>query len=216
MSRTEESTRATLQLKAEHISKEYDLRPVLTDISLELKRGDCLGITGRNGSGKSTLLKILANVLERSSGTVAWEIRGRKLKEEKLPTHLGYVAPYLELYTEFSIRELLDLLGGMRRTPPDIDYAMTLVERFSLQDRLNDRVDSFSSGMRQRVKYILALAHHPSFLMLDEPMTNLDEEGQRTIREIVTAEREDRITLIATNDAGDLELCTHRLGLEEM
>ena len=209
----EDRAESALELHAGSISKEYDLRPVLHDISFQLQRGDCLGITGRNGSGKSTLLKILANVLERTSGTIFWNLNGSSLKEEQLPAHLGYVAPYLELYTEFSITELLDLLGSMRGSLPDTDYALHLVDRFRLSERLHDRVDSFSSGMRQRVKYILALAHHPSFLMLDEPMTNLDEDGERTIREIVMEEREKRITVVATNDREDLEMCTHRLGL---
>ncbi|MCB0713483.1 MAG: ABC transporter ATP-binding protein [Ignavibacteriae bacterium] len=204
----------SLRLTAQEITKSYNLQPVLTGVSLQLNRGNCLGITGRNGAGKSTLLKILANVLESSSGSLSWELRGLNLKEEALPKHLGYVAPYLELYTEFSIIELLNLLGEMRQERPDMDYALNLVDRFKLRERVNDRVDSFSSGMRQRVKYIIALAHHPSFLMLDEPMSNLDEDGQRVVREIVTTERSERITIVATNDADDLEMCTHRLRLE--
>ena len=210
-----EPLRRDLQVSAEGIYKEYDLRPVLQDISFQLHQGEILGITGRNGSGKSTLLGVLANVLERSAGSVEWKVNGSQLKEERLPKHLGFVAPYLQLYGEFSLLELLEMFGNIRQQRSDKGYALELSERFHLQDRLNDHIDSFSSGMKQRVKYILALSHHPSFLLLDEPMTNLDEDGQGVVRNVVKAEQEERITLIATNDAQDLQLCTHRLRLDE-
>ncbi len=203
-----------LELRVEGLAKQYNLRPVLAGIGFSLKRGEVLGITGRNGSGKSTLIKILANVLERSSGSVAWLVEDKPLKEEHLPRRIGFVSPYLQLYTEFTPREHLQILSRMRGAPHDPDYADSLLERFGLADRADDVLSSFSSGMLQRAKYILALSHHPSFLFLDEPMTNLDEKGMAAIRELVTEEREGRVTVIATNDADDLALCTHRLALE--
>ncbi|MCE2502447.1 MAG: ABC transporter ATP-binding protein [Chlorobi bacterium] len=204
----------TLQIISDKVCKAYDLRPVLTDISLTIERGTTLGITGRNGSGKSTLLKILANVLEKTSGSVEWMIGNERIKEETLPRHLGYVAPYLELYLEFSIVELLKILGRIRGVSPDMDYVSHLLERFELADRTKERIESFSSGMRQRVKYILALSHHPDFLMLDEPMTNLDEDGQAIVRKTISREAFERITVIATNEKEDLSLCTHRISLD--
>ena len=203
-----------LQLISENVCKSYDLRPVLTNISLRLERGSTLGITGHNGSGKSTLLKIFANVLEKTSGRVEWQVGKKGLKEENLPQHLGYVAPYLELYSEFTVLELLDLLGQMRGTPPDQEYASLLLDRFGLANRTTDAIQAYSSGMKQRVKYVLALSHHPCFLMLDEPMTNLDEDGQAVIREILLEEQANRITVIATNEKEDLKLCTHKLALD--
>lgn len=204
----------SLELRVEGLAKQYNLRPVLSGISFSLKRGDVLGITGRNGSGKSTLIKILANVLERSSGSVSWSVDAVGLKEEHLPRKLGFVAPYLQLYTEFTATEHLELLSQMRGVAHDSSLATALFQRFNIADRADDTLGSFSSGMLQRVKYILALAHRPPFLFLDEPMTNLDEKGMGTVRELVTEGREDRITVIATNDADDLSLCTHKLALE--
>lgn len=203
-----------IELRVEELTKQYDLRPVLAGIGFSLHEGQTLGITGRNGSGKSTLMRILANVLERSSGSVTWFIDASPVKEERLPRHIGFVAPYLQLYTEFTAIEHLDLLSQMRGVSHDAPYASALFERFGLAERLNDPLGSFSSGMLQRVKYVLALAHHPSFLFLDEPMTNLDERGIATIRELVIEEQQDRITVIATNAPDDLSLCTHKLGLE--
>lgn len=203
-----------LELNVEGLTKQYNLRPVLSGIGFALQRGNVLGITGRNGSGKSTLIKILANVLERSSGSIGWRIEEAPLKEEELPRNIGFVAPYLQLYTEFTAREHLEILSQIRGSKHDAPYAAALFERFGLAGRTDDTLGSFSSGMLQRVKYILALSHRPPFLFLDEPMTNLDEKGTQTIRELVMEERGERITVIATNDADDLSLCTHKLGLE--
>ncbi len=90
---------SSFEIQVTGLSKDYDLRPVLSNISFQLQTGNVLGITGQNGSGKSTLMKILANVLERSSGTVQWHKHATSLTDEELPPHLGFVAPYLQLYT---------------------------------------------------------------------------------------------------------------------
>ena len=201
------------EIQVEGVHKSYDLRPVLHNISFHLCAGNVLGITGQNGSGKSTLMKILANVLERSQGTVQWQAQETILSEEQLPRHLGYVAPYLQLYTEFTPEEHLKILSDIRGTPHDPAYAADIFKRFGLSERVRDPLNSFSSGMLQRAKYVLALAHHPAFLFLDEPMTNLDEEGIAVVRKIIGQEKSGRITIIATNDPEDLSLCSHKLAL---
>ena len=207
------SSNSSLGIQVGGLNKYYDLRPVLSNISFQLQTGNVLGITGQNGSGKSTLVKILANVLERCSGTVQWHKQTISLTDEQLPPHIGFVAPYLQLYTEFTPDEHLTILSQIRGVPHDAEYASNLLDRFGLSKRIHDPLSSFSSGMLQRAKYVLALAHHPAFLFLDEPMTNLDESGAAIIREIVEQEKTKRITVIATNDPDDLSLCSHRLAL---
>lgn len=202
-------------MRVEGVDKNYDLRPVLSNVSFRLQSGDVLGITGHNGSGKSTLMKILANVLERTAGSVSWVKNGTAIDEEALHPHIGYVAPYLQLYTEFTPKEHLQIISQIRNAPHDEAYAAELFRRFGLADRTDDPLNSFSSGMLQRAKYVIALSHHPDFLFLDEPMTNLDAEGIETVRSIVEDEQNGRITLIATNDRDDLQLCSHRLALGE-
>jgi len=202
------------QLRADRVTQRFGLRTIFSNVTLELGGGDVLAVTGHNGSGKSTLLKIFANVSERSGGTMEWRLNGSALSEEDLPQHLGFVAPYLQLYNEFTAVEHVDLMQQMRGLATDRDRVDELFETFGLASRRNDVLRTFSSGMLQRVKFICALIHDPPFLLLDEPTTNFDEQGIATVRELVAARRESRVTVIATNDPTDLSMCTKRLSLE--
>ncbi len=196
------------------LAKRFGLRTIFSGLSFELAAGEVLGVTGRNGSGKSTLAKALANVTERNEGDIRWYIAGRAIEEEELPRHLGYVAPYLQLYGEFTAWEQVELVQQMRGLPFDERATLGLFERFGLEGRRHDRVQTFSSGMTQRVKYICALIHRPAFLILDEPTTNLDQHGIEAFHRIVREEAPSRVTILATNDAEDLSLCTATLTID--
>lgn len=202
-----------VEIRVERLTKRFGLRTIFADLSFVLSPGDLLAITGRNGSGKSTLLKILANVAERSAGTVQVRIAGTAIDDDTLPPHIGFVAPYLQLYGEFAAWEHVELLQQMRGLPFDAVRTMELFEMFGLANRRNDRIDTFSSGMMQRVKFICALVHRPPILLLDEPMTNLDVHGIETMREIIRGESSTRITVIATNEEDDVRLCTRKLAI---
>ena len=202
------------ELTADRISKTYNLRPVLQNISFTLRSGDRLGITGANGSGKTTLLKLLASVLELSSGTVARRQFDTPIPEESYPELTGFVAPYLSLYPEYSGREHAELISDLRGQPFHIDAALAIAGEVGIADRFDDRTGSLSSGMQQRIRYVLALLHDPPFLFLDEPMTNLDSPGKEVVRNLVGKEAPERITIIATNDPPDLDLCTSVLQLD--
>lgn len=202
------------QLHADRITQRFGLRTIFSNLTLELEAGDVLAVTGHNGSGKSTLLKILANVAKRSAGTMEWRLNGSALTEEELPRHLGFVAPYLQLYTEFTAAEHVDLMQQMRGLATDRGRVDEMFEIFGLAPRRNDVLRTYSSGMLQRVKFICALIHDPAFLLLDEPTTNFDEQGIANVRDFVAARREHRVTIIATNDPADLSMCTKILSLE--
>ncbi|MCE7935519.1 MAG: ABC transporter ATP-binding protein [Chlorobi bacterium CHB2] len=200
-------------LKAAGIAKQFGLRTIFSNITFQLAAGDVLAVTGNNGSGKSTLVKVLANVAERTEGRVEWSLQETPLPDEQLPQHLGFVAPYLQLYTEFTAWEHLEMVQKLRGLPLGTEYGKELFQRFGLLGREHELLRTFSSGMLQRVKFICALAHVPTFLILDEPTTNLDEKGIEAMRQIVAEGAPNRITIIATNDADDLTMCSLRLGL---
>lgn len=201
-------------LNAVGITKRFGLRTIFSNITFQLTSGDVLAITGNNGSGKSTLVKVLANVAERTEGSVEWKLHEKPLPDEQLPQHLGFVAPYLQLYTEFTAWEHLEMVQKLRGLPIQETKGKELFQRFGLLGREHELLRTFSSGMLQRVKFICALIHSPSFLILDEPTTNLDERGIQAMRELVAEGTANRITIIATNDADDLTMCSLKLGLE--
>jgi heme exporter protein A len=200
-----------LELSTEALSKRFDRRTVLRDVSLQAHSGMIFGITGANGSGKSTLLGILAGLITPSAGSVRCIVNSQELAPEERYNSLGFVAPYLTLYEEFSPMELLQLTAQMRGfvfTQDLKQYAWHLLEQVRLSGREHDDIRTFSSGMKQRVKYALALLHSPPMLMLDEPMTNLDLSGMNIVEELVLQHKTaGGLVVIATNDARDIALC---------
>ncbi len=197
------------------LTKRFGLRTIFSNISFQLGVGDVLAITGSNGSGKSTLVKLLANVAERTEGSVKWSLQeSLPLPDEELPQHLGFVAPYLQLYSEFTAWEQVEMVQKLRGLPMKEEQAKELFQRFGLLGREHELLRTFSSGMLQRVKFICALIHAPAFLILDEPATNLDQRGIQAMRQLVADGAPNRITIIATNDADDLTMCSLRLELE--
>jgi heme exporter protein A len=190
----------SLTLRAEHLSKSFDRRWIFKDISFSIHAGQTLLITGHNGSGKSTLVKILCGVLAPSQGAV--HIDGGPASPPR--NLMGFVSPYLEAYDEFSAQENLLLASHIRGVHLSVEYSRELLRRVSLSPTRTDPVRTFSSGMKQRLKYALSLAHRPRILLLDEPMANLDDEGIALVRELMDHHRTDGILVVATNDVSDL------------
>jgi heme exporter protein A len=126
---------------------------------------------------------------------------------------VGLVAPYLQVYEEFTAAENLALAMRIRGAVPDVSRMRSLLDRVGLSTRQDDAVRGFSSGMKQRVKYALALVHAPDVLVLDEPMANLDAEGVAMVREVMRDHAAARTLIVATNDLADCEAYDARVDL---
>ncbi len=161
-------------------------------------------MTGRNGAGKSTLVKIVSNVLTPTGGKVTISCPTISVANPHLAL-LGLVSPYLTLYDEFSAQENLRFALAIRGLQSDDQFINVLLKRVSLHTRGDDLVRTYSSGMKQRLKYAFALVHHPPILILDEPMANLDSDGIRIVREIMIEHREHGILMVASNNLSDID-----------
>jgi len=147
------------------LKKVFNRRPIFSDVELRVRAGEVLVVTGKNGSGKSTLVKILARVLTPTAGGLRLTSDGNSVKEDLWPYHVGLVSPYLQLFEEFSTRENLELAFQLRGLVTDVGRIDALLGLIGLAKRANDPVRTFSSGMKQRVKYAVALAHAPALLL---------------------------------------------------
>ncbi|MDO8589002.1 MAG: heme ABC exporter ATP-binding protein CcmA [Armatimonadota bacterium] len=182
------------------ITKEYGERRVLEGINADIASGSSLVVTGRNGSGKSTLLRVIAGLTRPTSGQVAIEIDGKVLAGEERRNAIGFVAPDLALYEELTALENLAFFAkarGMRRSRKDL---RELIARVDLAGREDEPLSSYSSGMKQRMKYAFALLHEAPVLLLDEPTANLDENGVALVDEIIREHRKEGLLILATND----------------
>jgi len=202
-------------LKATDLAKSFNRRSIFSGIDITLSTGQSLAITGRNGSGKSTLLKIAAGVLAPSGGTLEILVGGRAFRPAEAFSLIGFVAPYLEMYDEFTAWENLDLFRRIRGIGARDDRLTGLLERVNLLARKDDPVRTYSSGMKQRLKYAFALLHDPPVLLVDEPASNLDAEGIAIVYGIIEERKESGIAIIATNDTGELRLCDSIIDLDD-
>ena len=208
----------TITFSAQGISKEFNRKLIVDNISFTLHGGEALALVGRNGAGKSTLAKILCGLLSPTRGTVALSIDGRAVGYPgDVYPHLGFVAPYINLYDEFTGIENLHLCARIRNHAADPEARIEeLLRRFSLFEKRHDDLRTYSSGMKQRLKYCAALLHEPPLLVLDEPCANLDEEGIAVVRSVMVHQKHAGILIIATNDKDDLAFADSIVTVERM
>ena len=203
-------------LTAEAVGHRYGSLLLFRRLSFEVRGGESLAVTGANGAGKSTLLRILAGVLAPKAGAVTLTVDGAAVPPERHPTRVGLVAPALGLYDGLTARENLAFLARARRLPDADRRVETGLDRVGLADRADDPVSTFSSGMRQRVKYAAALLAAPPLLLLDEPAANLDAAGREMVEAIVAEQQaDDGMVVVATNRADEAARHDRRLRIED-
>ncbi len=203
------------ELRANNISKSFDgFRTVFSPVDAELHNGEVLGIIGWNGSGKSTLMKILSGTLMPSSGSLTFHYDGNQLDKEYLPMHVGFIAPYLTVYEEFTPKEHARIFCEMSGVDFDEAWYETLLAIVGLKEHESRPIKAFSSGMKQRVKYLLGMMRKTPILLLDEPSTNLDSKGQDIFRTILNMQKEmGGGTIIATNEQAETQFCDRIISL---
>lgn len=193
-----------VRLRVESVGKSFGVRAVIKGLSFELGSPGALGITGPNGSGKTTLLKLLSGLYLPDRGRISIESEGRQYRREEYPDLIKMVSPELSLYGMLTGLENLRFFASVSGTDCPRNRQEELLELVGLQGRGDDRVNTYSSGMKQRLKYAVALLGEPEILMLDEPTANLDERGKEIVRRIVARQKEQGTLIIATNEPDDL------------
>ena len=206
---------SSYSIQSQNLSKSFGRRLIFKDINFTWQENGIYGISGPNGSGKSTLVKIITGLISASTGKIIHINSGGEIIPEKLHNHIGFVSPYLVLYEEFSAWENLMIFAKIRGVPFNEKKVVYYLSQFLLENRKDDLVKTFSSGMKQRLKFVFALMHSPEVLIFDEPTSNLDEAGKKVVYSIVREEGQNRIVIIASNETKDLELCNEVLYLEK-
>jgi len=202
-----------IRLSAVDLRKDFNRRPVFSGVTFDLGPGESLAVSGRNGSGKSTLLKIVASLLSPTAGSVRLSVGGAPVPARFIFREIGMVAPYLQVYEEFTALEnlsIIDRIRGSSHTAAEYERLLAMV---SLEKRKHDGVRTFSSGMKQRLKYALAWMGRPGLLLLDEPRTNLDAEGVGMMLTVFAEQRKEGIVIIATNEHEDVGICASGISL---
>lgn len=194
-----------MKLSVEKISKNFGRKKILRDISFELFSGKSAAVVGPNGSGKTTLLRVICGLIRPSQGEIRYIENNHPIPQKIFYKTMGLVGPYLELYEELTASENLLFFARMKRiqnAPAKISF---LMDRLNLTGNEDEQVKNYSSGMRQRLKYVFALIGEPEILILDEPTSNLDKDGIDRVYDIMSEQKKTKILLLATNEQTDLQ-----------
>jgi ABC-type multidrug transport system, ATPase component len=170
------------------LKKSYGTKEILKGINLDIFPGQVIGYIGPNGAGKSTTVKILTGLIEDFTGTV--EINGINIQEDPLAVKamLGYVPENAELYEVLTPMEYLDFVGKLYGMEDKIiqERSLKLLDAFGLEPNANNRMDTFSKGMRQKVLLISGIIHNPQIIILDEPLSGLDANAVIFVKELIS------------------------------
>ena len=169
-------------LEVTNLSKSFGKRKVLDNINLDIYEGDIVGLIGPNGAGKTTLIKTILNLYMYDSGNV--KICGYDTKKDLVNTlsKIGCIIENPDMYENISGRKNLKITEILN-TDDDIEYTDKMIKLVKLEDRINDKVKTYSLGMKQRLGLANALLKRPKLLILDEPTNGLDPLGIKELRE---------------------------------
>jgi ABC-2 type transport system ATP-binding protein len=189
-----------LSIETINLCKKYDARVVVDDLNLKIPSGKIFGFLGPNGAGKSTTINMLSTVLTPTSGTAI--INGFDLIKErkKIREIIGVCPQELVLYELMTARENIYLIAQMHNIHPR-DYKERtdeLLGQMQLLDRADDKLNSFSGGMKRRINVLMAVIHDPDIIFLDEPGAGLDPQSRRVVWDFIKDFEKKRKTVILT------------------
>jgi len=169
----------------EHLNKSFGRFTALTDLSLEVAEGELLTIFGPNGAGKTTLLKILSTLVSSTSGRVVVDGFDVGKKPVEVRRRIGVISHDTYLYRDLTAVENLVFYARMYGVSDFEERVHEVIREVGLRYRENDRVATFSRGMKQRLSIARAILHDPKILLLDEPYTGLDRHASNILDGII-------------------------------
>lgn len=185
-------------------------------ISFQVKPGEIYGLLGPNGAGKSTTLRMIAGLMEPQQGSITVFGHDTKTASEKVRQSLGFLSTDLGVYGRFSPRELLKLFGEFQGVEAGVAErrGMHLLERLELTDFADVKMESFSSGQKQKVSIARALLHDPKAVLFDEPTTGLDVLTAKTVLDLLKImKEEERAVIVSTHVLPMVEQICDRVGI---
>jgi len=201
-------------LQASNLTKRYNYQTIFKNFNYTFENSSTYAILGHNGSGKSTLLKVLSGYLTPSEGQMDIIINEKKIEKDKQYKYVNFIAPYIQLIEDFTLQELLNFHFSFKNIIAG-QTINSLLEVLELDNIKNKFLYQFSSGMKQRIKLILAFLTESNVILLDEPVTNLDDKGVEWYHQLIKQFTNNRLIIIASNRKDEYYFCDKRIYISE-
>lgn len=201
-----------MQIQLNKVGKRYNRDWIFKNISFEFESGKRYAITGSNGSGKSTLLQVIAGAVIHNQGTIEYSFNQKRIQDAEFYKYSSIVAPYLEVIEEMTATEFLHFHHSFKKLILPVEQILDIVGLTKASDK---QIRFFSSGMKQRIKMAQAFLSDTDVLFLDEPTTNLDQQGVDLYHTLIKEHSAGKTILVASNDKAEYDFCETAISIHD-
>jgi ABC-type multidrug transport system ATPase subunit len=204
-----------MEITLHQAGKRYNFNWIFKSIDLQIASGSRWVFMGSNGSGKSTLLQLVSGSTLLSEGNIGWKLNNIEIPQEEVYRHVSISAPYLELIEEFTLEEHLKFHFSVKRSIDQLSIS-DILNVSGLGTKSHLQVGYFSSGMKQRLKLLLAILTDSKLLLLDEPLSNLDKDAGKWYLQMIEKFGRNRTIIVCSNSVDqEFQFCNHQINLNE-
>lgn len=207
---------SNLMLKLSNLNKKFNGTWAVRNLNLEIYQKEIFALLGPNGAGKTTTLKLIAGLLKPSQGRI--EIAGYDIQRQPLEAKrlLAYIPDEPYLYEKLSGREFLEFISQLYNLPSDLSGRIIseYIEYFQMQAYIDNLIQGYSHGMKQRLVFSAAFLHEPKLVLIDEPLVGLDPASARRVKFLLKEKAEQGATIIvSTHTLSFAEELASRIGI---
>lgn len=200
-----------MKISLQNLGKRFNREWIFRHFDYEFISRRSYAITGPNGSGKSTLLQVIGMASTLSEGKIIYD----SIKEEDIYKHISIAAPNLELVEEMTLTEFLHFHSALKQWLPGITVKK-IIAVIALEQAAEKQLRYFSSGMKQRVKLAQAIFSDVGIILLDEPTTNLDDDGVLLYKYLINDYCKDRLLIVSSNDKQEYDFCEEVINMRAL
>ncbi|MBA2744842.1 MAG: ABC transporter ATP-binding protein [Flavisolibacter sp.] len=199
-----------MKISLNDAGKRFNREWIFRNANISFEAAHPTAITGANGSGKSTLLQCIGGMMELSEGKIEYE----GYNNETIYKNISFCAPYLELIEEMTMKEFLSFHAAFKPFLKEFTVH-AIINEIGLNEAKEKQLRNFSSGMKQRVKLAQAIFSDTDIVLLDEPCSNLDEQGIALYHQLIQKYCCERLVIVCSNDPVEYNFCKRTVSMVE-
>jgi len=199
-------------LEVQNVQKKIGSKVIIDEVSFHVPKGKIVGLLGPNGAGKTTLIRMIVGLMRLSQGEITIANHSLNKTYRQAIAEVGAIVENPEFYNFMSGMDNLMQYARMSKKKVTPEEILAIIKQVHLEDHIGKKVKTYSLGMRQRLGVAQALIHHPSLLVLDEPMNGLDPMGMKEFREMILDLKNQGLSVIlSSHQLSDIELVADEL-----